>query len=511
MKISSLQVNNVKRIKAVNIDFAENGMTIIGGRNRQGKTSVLSALSYALAGERFRPSNFKREGSEADGYIRVTFDDGMVVERKGKNSSLTVIDSTGKKGGQALLDEFVSKLSIDLPKFINGTPSEKASLLLKIIGLEDQLDALDAEEKCLYDERTMVGRIAEQKEKACKELEFYPDVPEVEVSLDTLKQKLMALVQKNASVKAVASKLEENNARLVKMMQAGQNLETQKTALAEAVEKQKKALQQQIALLQESFVKQTEALDNRIAENNEAVNALATEVAEAEELVAGSEIADTSAVEAEIANCEEINAKVRANIARAEKLKEADAMKQEYDDLTEKVEDVRRRRKELLDGADLPYPGLSVQNGELLLNGKSWDCMSGAEQLIVACAIARRINDKCDFVLMDKMEQFDLESLNEFETWCEANNLQVIATRVSTGDECSIIIEDGYVVGQEQEATNENIVPVRKVKPTPVVVPNDGLPDVPVEAPVVAEVKEESDAMKAAKALLARKRAELRK
>ncbi|MNF10155.1 hypothetical protein D3C80_2110100 [compost metagenome] len=31
----------------------------------------------------------------------------------------------------------------------------------------------------------------------------------------------------------------------------------------------------------------------------------------------------------------------------------------------------------------------------------------------------------------------------------EQEGLQAIATRVSTGEECSIIIEDGYVAGEE--------------------------------------------------------------
>ena len=35
--------------------------------------------------------------------------------------------------------------------------------------------------------------------------------------------------------------------------------------------------------------------------------------------------------------------------------------------------------------------------------------------------------------------------MNEFGHWLEEQGLQAIATRVSTGDECSIIIEDGYV------------------------------------------------------------------
>ena len=38
--------------------------------------------------------------------------------------------------------------------------------------------------------------------------------------------------------------------------------------------------------------------------------------------------------------------------------------------------------------------------------------------------------------------------MREFGTWLESQGLQAIATRVSTGDECSIIIEDGTVVGQ---------------------------------------------------------------
>lgn len=42
-----------------------------------------------------------------------------------------------------------------------------------------------------------------------------------------------------------------------------------------------------------------------------------------------------------------------------------------------------------------------------------------------------------------------MKTLQEFGAWLEAEGLQAIATRVSTGGECSILIEDGYVVGQE--------------------------------------------------------------
>ena len=79
--------------------------------------------------------------------------------------------------------------------------------------------------------------------------------------------------------------------------------------------------------------------------------------------------------------------------------------------------------------------------------------MSGAEQLKVATAIVRRLNPQCGFVLLDRLEQMDLDTLREFGVWLEAEGLQAIATRVSTGDECSVIISDGYVVGDEKPVT----------------------------------------------------------
>ena len=45
----------------------------------------------------------------------------------------------------------------------------------------------------------------------------------------------------------------------------------------------------------------------------------------------------------------------------------------------------------------------------------------------------------------------DARTLAEFAAWLESRDLQAIGTRVSTGDECSIIIEDGVVAGSNEE------------------------------------------------------------
>ena len=93
-----------------------------------------------------------------------------------------------------------------------------------------------------------------------------------------------------------------------------------------------------------------------------------------------------------------------------------------------------------------------MDEGKLTYHGMNWDSLSGSDQLKVATAIVRAVNPRCSFVLIDKLEQLDLTTLKEFGDWLEKENLQVIATRVSTGPECSILIEDGEVVTPSQTA-----------------------------------------------------------
>ena len=141
VKIAALEAENVKRIKAVALTPSPTGLTIVGGNNNQGKTSVLDALAWALGGEKFRPTAAVRDGALAPPHLKVILSNGVVVERKGKNSSLTVTDPTGQRSGQQLLNAFVEPLALDLPRFMQASDKDKADTLLNIIGGIDSADA----------------------------------------------------------------------------------------------------------------------------------------------------------------------------------------------------------------------------------------------------------------------------------------------------------------------------------------------------------------------------------
>lgn len=412
LKINRLEIENVKRVKSVRIEPTANGLTVIGGKNNQGKTSILDSIAWALGGDRYRPAQAQREGSITPPNLRIIMDNGLIVERKGKNSDLKVTDPSGKKSGQQLLNEFVEQLALDLPKFIDANEKEKARILLNIIGVGDRLAVMDKEEQELYSRRLAVGQIADRKEKFAKEQPYYPEAPKELVSATELIRKQQDILSQNGENQRKRDKLHQLEQEYQKVIEELENL-----------------LRRQKALEADLEIAKTSAAD----------------------------LTDQSTKELEesILSIEEVNRKVRANLDKDKAEEDAKEYRRQYRELTKQIEDVRQSKADLLNNADLPLPGLSVKEGELTYNGFKWDSMSGSDQLRVAAAIVRKLNPRCGFVLLDKLEQMDTDTLNEFGQWLEAEGLQAIATRVSTGGECSIIIEDGYVLGQEHPVVEE--------------------------------------------------------
>lgn len=422
IKINRLEIENVKRIKAVKIEPTTSGLTVIGGNNNQGKTSVLDSIAWALGGDRYRPSEAQRRGSAIPPSLHFVMSNGLIVERRGKNSTLKVTDPQGNKGGQQLLNEFVEQLALDLPKFMESDSRKKAQTLLQVIGVGDRLEALEKEEAGLYNERQAVGRIADQKEKFAKEQEYYPDVPLNPVSPSELirqQQEILARNGENQRKRDQASRLEQT-----------------------------------VSFLRQEVDAMKGQLAKKEAELAEAENSLQTARKSTRRLQDES----TEELERSIAGVEETNRKIRANLDKEKAEDDAREYRRQYEGLTEQLEKVRRQKADLLMSADLPLPELSVKDGELVYKGQKWDNMSGSDRLKVSTAIVRKLNPKCGFVLLDKLEQMDRITLEEFGAWLEQEGLQAIATRVSTGDECSIIIEDGYAAGQAQPAVPEKKV-----------------------------------------------------
>lgn len=420
VKISRLEIENTKKVKAVMLEPTQNGLTIIGGRNNQGKTSVLDALAWALGGDRKRPSQANREGSVNNPYLKVELNNGLVVERRGKNSSLKVTDPSGAAGGQQLLNQFVEELAIDLPKFMESSNKDKADTLLRIIGVGEKLYELEKQEQEKYNYRRSIGQIADQKKKHAAELPSYENLPDELISTQDLinsQQEILARNGENQKKRQMAQQYQEQFERETYQI-------SQKKAEIER-------LQQELTQMEQQHV--------------QTVKDLETAQKSAEQLQDES----TAEIEESLRSIDETNEKIRTNHNKDLAEQEAHEYYKQYEELSDEIDEIRKTKQDLLKGANLPLPGLSVEDGELTYQGQKWDNMSGSEQLKVSTAIVRKLKPNCGFVLIDKLEQMDVETLQEFGQWLEQENLQAIAARVTTGDEATIIIEEGEVVGAE--------------------------------------------------------------
>lgn len=417
MKINKLEIENVKRVRAVAIEPSANGLTVIGGKNAQGKTSVLDAIAWALGGDRYRPENAARQGSIVPPVLRVELSNGIIVERKGKNSALTVTDPKGNRAGQQLLDAFVEKLALDLPKFMQANNKEKADTLLQIIGVKDELERLRLQEQKLYNQRHAIGVVADQKEKFAREMPSYPDAPGEPVSASELILRQQEILARNGENERKRRQAERYNREL---------------------EEAKRGAEAARARLEAELAKLKEAEENASIANRDALDLRDESTAELEQ---------------SIRDVESINIKVRANLDKAKAVSDAEEYRRQYDALSDEIDKTRGDIMALLNGAALPLPELSVNEaGELTYKGFTWGDMSSAEQLQVATAIIRKLNPECEFVLIDRLEAMDIDTMRHFGQWLAGEGLQAICTRVSTGEECSIIISDGLVQETSEQA-----------------------------------------------------------
>lgn len=422
--IQLVDAQNVKRLKAVRLAVNGNSLTVIGGGNGQGKTSVLDAIAWTLGGDRFRPSKPIRDGEDKLS-TRIELSNGLVVERRGATGALRVTDPEGGRGGQQLLNEFVNAMALNLPKFMAASSGEKAGMLLDLFPeLGAELQRLNEEAKRIYGERHALGQIADRKAKHAADLPYNDDVPDKPLSGTEMTSALEKALAKNARNREMRANAESMKQRLDQMTRE--------------VRQQDERIEELEKRLQDERARRVELVD--------ASQQMAADVREAEEAADGLADADTTEIRRKLEEIDAINARVRMNMDKEQAESAANELQEQYRGLTQALENVRAERVRLLGQVEMPLDGLLInEDGALLYRDQEWDCMSSTEQLRVAVAICSAMRPECGFVLLDGLERMDQTQLREFGAWLSERKLQAIGTRVSTGEECSLIIEDGEV------------------------------------------------------------------
>jgi DNA repair exonuclease SbcCD ATPase subunit len=420
MRILRLEASNIKKLTAVEIT-PDGNLIQITGPNESGKTSVLDAIFWALAGTKHIDSQPIRRGEES-AKIRLNLGDGtdteLIVTRTFSTTgpSKVMVESTeGARfpSPQSMLDKLLGSLTFDPLAFARATPAEQLDMLRKLVTLEIDIDKLDFDYRRLFEERTEINRTVKHFTERVKAIEV-PDGPEP-INVEPIMARL-----EGASAQNIAAVKRTNEGTYLRDMIRDRKADAQRHRELAAEEERK-----------------AEVFEGELA-------ALMMQPA--------IEMIDEAALRAELRDAMQVN-----EVASARKAAETNrnAMRGELTDaesksevLTGRMEALQATRRNAIAAAEMPITGLGFGEGEVTYNDLPFAQASGAQQLKVSMAIAMAANPKLRVLRIKDASLLDQDSLAMIADLADAHDYQVWLEMVDTSGTVGIVMEDGHIAGQ---------------------------------------------------------------
>ena len=408
-KIIELRAENIKRLKAVYIR-ADGKSVVIGGKNAAGKSSVLDAIMLALAGGRAACTDPIRHG-ERKALTRVRLDNGLTVERSytksGSYLEVTVEDDIVVRSPQAMLDKLCGTLAFDPLAFIAMTAKQQADTLRVLAGID--FAELDRDRAVAFSDRTVANREAKS----------------ARARLDAMPEYMVPADAEGAS---------DLYAKLQEALSHNEGL-TDLQKIAESTDGDLTRCEATIARLEADLVTAKESWNTLNIARGAAVKAV-TDYGPA---------IDVSDTQAKLEAASETQRQIDANAARAVGVEEVRAAEDAAEALDDKVKACDAAKAKAIEEASLPVAGLLFDDDEALFNGVPLAQASSAEQLLLSLEITAALDPELRVVLVHDASLLDDENMKVLADFAEKRDYQVWIERVGTGDECTVIIEDGSV------------------------------------------------------------------
>lgn len=419
MRIMDLRVENIGKIKLFELK-PEGESVVIGGRNGQGKSTVLMAIEMLLEGKGAFPDVPVREGADS-GFIAATLEGGFIVERKvapdGK-TTLVVKNTDGAKysSPQSLLDSFRGHNFLDPLKFCALSPKQQMEQLRELVGLD--FTELDAERQRIYAERTDVNR-----------------------GINTLK----ATLEQYSIPEGIVGDLSQ----LVKVSEVLEELDQ-----AEKHNQQQSSLRHTISELERGIDEQKHEIDElrERLEKAEEMLEQGTQLLEAKKQALAEFIpVDELNIRQRLLDAEQTNNFIRTKNQYDQEVKSLESLEITSAELTKAIEDIDLKKNTLLANINFPVEGLSFDSEKVMLNGLPFTQASQAEKLRVSTAMAFALQPKLKVVLVRDASLLDSQNLKLVCDIASIYGGHVWLERVGEGEECTLILEDGEIIARKPQ------------------------------------------------------------
>ncbi len=334
-------------------------------------------------------------------------------------TAITVENAEGARFGepQKVLSSLLGALAFDPLQFVRMEPKEQVKTLRAMVPDVDFV-MIDAANAADYSKRTELGRTEKSLRAQADAIHVPEGTPTAAIDEAALVAKLEQAGGHNASIE-----------RLKAIRQNSQN------EIAKATQYRTRD------------VEELEALKDRMADLEARIAGGATLIRQLEEELAGlpplPQPIDTSDVRREIEMARYTNTNVRAASTKAQLAQRALEAEVAAGKLTKAIAVRLAQVADAVNKAQLPVPGLSFGDGQVLLNGLPFDQASSAEQLRASMAIAMAGNPKLQVIRVKDGSLLDEEGLRIVAEMAEEHGFQVWMERVETSGKVGFVIEDG--------------------------------------------------------------------
>lgn len=427
LRILRLEAENVKRLTAVEIT-PEGELVVIGGRNGQGKTSVLDSILWALGGE--KPIQWKPiRAGEAEAHIALDLgnDEGLQLKVlrtfRAKDdgdftTKLKVVNAEGFRpdGEQTLLNTIVGALSFDPSAFIRSKPPEQVAFLKALV--PGDFAGIARRRKEAFEARAEFNREAKRLKAAAE------SIPAEELAARIDDAPILDAIHSAVSV------ANDHHAEVAKREEKARAIASAREEEAESLEEVRQ-LEARIAICKSSASEWAQRAHKWEAELKEA-----PPLAPLPDTSALSRQLDEARRHNRLVDRQEERQRLAAEAAEAEALAERQSVL---------IDGCDAQVIELIESADLPVRGLSFNDEGVQLRGVPFEQASDAEQLRAALALAMAANPRLRVIRIRDGSLLDSDAMEVIREVAAEEGFQIWVERVGTGDADAIIIEDGSV------------------------------------------------------------------
>lgn len=443
MNIVKLTSENVKRLTAVEITPKGN-VVVIGGKNGQGKSSVLDSIFWTIAGDPGAKMPVRRGEEKA----KTVVDLGEIIVKRtftaagGTSLVVTNADGARQASPQEILNKLTGKLTFDPLEFARQKPEAQAATLRKLVNLD--FTDVDKKHGELYAKRTEINREAAQLKARFEGMPRHEGLPAEEVPAQTILEEQEKAAKKNA-----------DNQKIRNAVTTAQECLEGADEKIGALEAEILAQQDNITDLENTLANAKATLTNKQTELKTTQSTRPTLDAVLTDAKAKSDALkdeDLSKFRVKLQEVEQTNLKIRQSKQRAELVTQYKAKSDAAEKLTTEMEKLESNKRKATTEAKYPVDGLLFETaGGITLNGIPFEQCSSAEQLRVSLSIAFALNPKLKIVLIRDGSLLDDDSMVVLAEMAKAAGAQVWMERVGTDAHTSVVIEDGHVAEAQPE------------------------------------------------------------